>query len=69
MAYRVNATFKDGLKDGFLSDVIADPAPHYGDTIFVSRHGRDVSVRVTAVWTPAAKPRGGALVMVEAQEI
>jgi hypothetical protein len=72
MAYRVNAVFKDGLTDGFLVDVIAAPAPHYGDTIFVNRRGHDVPVRVTAVWTPAAKPASrekSTLVMVEAQEI
>jgi hypothetical protein len=72
MAYRVNTKFKDGIRENFLSDVIAEPSPHYGDTIFVSRHGQDVPVLVTAVWTPSSRPQGsvlGALVMVEAREI
>jgi hypothetical protein len=72
MAYRVNAQFKDGSGDGFLSDVIAAPAPRHGDTIFVSRRGQDVPARVTAVWTPSSKAQGrdaGTLVMVEASEI
>jgi hypothetical protein len=72
MAYRVTTQFKDGSTNGFLLDVVAAPAPRYGDTIFVSRHGQDVPVRVIAVWTPSADPHSrdaGALVMVEAREI
>jgi hypothetical protein len=72
MAYRVNTQFKDGSTNGFLLDVVAAPAPQYGDTIFVSRHGQDVPVRVIAVWTPSADSHvrdAGALIMVEAREI
>lgn len=72
MAYRVNAQFKDGPTDGSLTDVVAAPTPRCGDTISVSRHGHDVPVRVTAVWTPSSRVPGGGkdtLVMVEAREI
>jgi hypothetical protein len=72
MAYRVNTRFKDGTRENFLSDVIAEPSPRHGDTIFVSRHGRDVPVLVIAVWTPLSRPPShapGTLVMVEAREI
>jgi hypothetical protein len=72
MAYRVNTQFKDGSKSGLLTDVVAAPPPRCGDTIFVSQQGRDVSVRVTAVWTPSAKFQSRTtdeLIMVEAREI
>ena len=72
MAYRVNPQFKDGSRSGPLADVVAAPPPRCGDMISVSQHGRNVSVRVTAVWTPSAKFQGRAaneLIMVEAREI
>ena len=72
MAYRVNTQFKDGSGNGLLSDVVAAPPPRCGDTIFVSRQGREVSVQVTAVWTPSSRSPSrdtNALVMVEAREI
>ena len=70
MAYRVKTHFKDGSTNGPLSDVVAASSPRYGDTIFVSRHGQDVPVRVTAVWTPSPTSQGQkGLVMVEAREI
>ncbi len=71
MAYRVNARFTDGFLDGWLSDVVAAPVPHCGQTISVNRYGRDVPMCVTAVWTPSATAnKGGAeVVMVEATEL
>ncbi len=72
MAYRVNAKFKDGSTNGPMTDIVAEPAPHCGDTISVSRHGHDVAVKVIAVWTPSSKTAGrdgSGLVMVEACEI
>ena len=72
MAYRVNTQFKDGSKSGPLGDVVAALPPRCGDMIFVSQQGRDVSARVTAVWTPSMKLRGRAaneLIVVEAREI
>jgi hypothetical protein len=55
-----------------MTDIVAEPAPHCGDTISVSRHGHDVAVKVIAVWTPSSKTAGrdgSGLVMVEACEI
>jgi hypothetical protein len=72
MAYRVNAQFTDGFLNGWLSDVVAAPAPKCGETISVSRYGRDIPLCVTAVWTPSAqlqKPGAEAVVMVEAREV
>ncbi len=72
MAYRVNAQFKDGFLDGWLSDVVAAPAPKCGAMISVSRYGREVPLCVTAVWTSSIKlqkPGAEADVMVEASEI
>ncbi len=69
MAYRVNAHFADGFLNGWLSDVIAAPVPHCGQTISVNRYGREVAMCVTAVWTPSAqKASGPEVVMVEATE-
>jgi hypothetical protein len=72
MAYRVNAQFTDGFLNGWLSDVVAAPAPKCGATISVSRYGRDIPLRVTAVWMPSVKlqkPGSEAVVMVEAREV
>jgi hypothetical protein len=72
MAYRVNAHFTDGFLNGWLSDVVAAPAPNCGETISVSRYGRDIPLCVTAVWTPSVKlqkPGAEAVVMVEAREV
>ena len=72
MAYRVNAHFTDGLSNGWLSDVVAAPVPHCGETIHVNRYGREIAMCVTAVWTPSAKTHKGAdpaIVMVEAREM
>lgn len=72
MAYRVNALFKDGSTNGSPADVIAAAPPHCGETISVVHGGHDVTLKVTAVWTPAAKPPGRpdtGLIMVEAHEI
>jgi hypothetical protein len=73
MAYRVNARFVDGFLDGWLSDVVAAQAPRCGETISVSRYGRDVSLCVTAVWTPKLDlnlDKGATpVVMVEAREV
>jgi hypothetical protein len=72
MAYRVNTQFKDGTTKGALADVIAAAPPHCGETISVSRLGRDILARVTAVWTPSARPpnqNAEGLIMVEALEI
>ena len=72
MAYRVNAQFKDGSTNGSPGDVIAAAPPHCGETISVSRGDRDVTMKVTAVWTPSARmpgKRADGLIMVEASEI
>lgn len=72
MAYRINAQFTDGFLNGWLSDIVTAPAPRCGETIPVSRHGRDVALCVTAVWTPSAKLQGkdaAVVVMVEAREV
>ena len=72
MAYRVNARFVDGFSDGWLSDVVAALPPRRGETISVSRYGRDVALCVTAVWTPSDKLRrkdASTVVMVEAFEV
>ena len=72
MAYRVNAQFTDGFLNGWLSDVVAVPAPKCGETISVNRHGRDIPLCVTAVWTPSVKlqkPGLEVVVMVEAREV
>jgi hypothetical protein len=71
MAYRVNAHFRDGYQNGWLSDVIAAEVPRCGEMISVNRFGRDVSLFVTAVWTPSAKLKrdDSATVMVEASEV
>jgi hypothetical protein len=72
MAYRINAQFTDGFLNGWLSDIVAAPAPRCGETISVSRFGRDVAMCVTAVWTPSKKFRGkdtAVVVMVEACEV
>jgi hypothetical protein len=72
MAYRVNTQFKDGSRSGPLGDVVAALPPRCGDMIFVNQQGRNVSVRVTAVWTPLLKSQGrpaNELIMVEAREI
>jgi hypothetical protein len=72
MAYRVNAQFQDGSMNGFLPDVVAAPPPRCGETITVNRYGRDIFLKVTAVWTPSFKlPSRGTdvVVMVEAREI
>jgi len=72
MAYRVNAQFKDGSTGTAPADVIAAAPPRCGETICVNRGGRDVSMKVTAVWTPNAKLTGRhaeGLIMVEAREV
>jgi hypothetical protein len=72
MAYRINARFTDGFLSGWLSDIVAAPAPRCGETISVSRYGRDVAMCVTAIWTPSAELRGKettVVVMVEAREV
>lgn len=72
MAYRVNAQFQDGSMNGLLPDVVAAPPPRCGQTISVNRYGRDIFVKVTAVWTPSPKSSGRSkdgVVMVEAREI
>jgi hypothetical protein len=72
MAYRVKAQFTDGFLKGWLSDVVAAPAPKRGETISVSRYGRDIPLRVVAVWTPSVKLQKRGLetvVMVEAREV
>ena len=72
MAYRVNAQFKDGSTNGSPADVIAAAPPHCGETISVRSGDRDVTMKVTAVWTPTAKALGRqaeGLIMVEAREI
>jgi len=71
LAYRINARFKDDWSDGLLTDVISAQTPKCGETILVSRHGREVPVRVTAVWTPSSKlpsKNANGLIMVEASE-
>ena len=71
MAYRVNARFKDGYQDGWLSDVVAAEVPRCGEMISVNRFGRDVALFVTAIWTPSAKLKesDSPTVMVEAREV
>jgi hypothetical protein len=71
MAYRVNARFKDGIQDGWLSDVVAAEVPRCGEIISVNRFGRDVSLFVTAIWTPSAKLKrdDSPTIMVEAREV
>ncbi len=72
MAYRVNAHFADGFINGWLSDIVAAAPPCCGETISVSRYGRDVALCVTAVWTPADRlqhKNAPAVVMVEAREV
>jgi len=71
MAYRVNARFRDGYQDGWLSDVVAADVPRCGEMISVNRYGRDVLLFVTAIWTPSAKLKRGdsPIVMVEAREV
>ncbi len=71
MAYRVNAHFTDGFLNGWLSDIVAAPVPHCGQTISVNRYGRDIAMCVTAVWTPSARASRGEpdIVMVEATEL
>ena len=70
MAYRVHALFADNFYNGWLSDIIAAPAPGRGDVISVNRFGRDIPLQVTAVWTPSAKiPRMAGVTMIEASEI
>jgi hypothetical protein len=71
MAYRVNARFKDGYQDGWLSDVVAAEVPRCGETISVNRFGRDVALFVTAIWTPSAKlnESDSPTIMVEAREV
>jgi len=70
MAYRVHAQFADSFYNGWLSDIIAAPAPERGDVISVNRFGRDIPLQVTAVWTPSAKiPRMAGVTMIEAREI
>lgn len=72
MAYRINARFTDGFSHGWLSDVVAAPAPRCGEIIAVSRYGREVALYVTAVWTPSVRLQGkdnAAVVMVEAREV
>jgi len=72
VAYRINAKFKDGTTNGPLTDIVAAEPPHYGDTICVNRRGHDVTMLVTAIWTPmsnSASQVAGALIMVEAHEV
>ena len=76
MAYRVNARFKDGYQDGWLSDVVAAEVPRCGEMISVNRFGRDVALFVTAIWTPSAKLPSAKVkesdsptIMVEAREV
>ena len=72
MAYRVNAQFTDNVVDGWLSDVVAAPAPRCGETISICHHGRDVGLYVAAVWRSAPrlqKRDQDGIVMVEAVEV
>lgn len=72
MAYRINAKFKDGTTSGPLTDIVAAEPPHYGDTICINRQGYDVTMLVTAIWTPmvnCTSPAARALIMVEAREV
>lgn len=72
MAYRINAQFTDGFSSGWLSDIVATPAPHCGETISVSRYGQDVAMCVTAIWAPSPKLQGkdtAVVVIVEAREV
>jgi hypothetical protein len=72
MAFRINSKFKDGTTSGPLTDIVAAEPPHYGDTIRVTRQGHDVTMLVTAIWTPklnSAHPVAEALIMVEAREV
>jgi len=70
MAYRVNVQFKDGSTNGPKAEVVDATLPRCGETIVVSRHGRPISLRVTAIWTPSSKvSKVDALVVVEALEI
>jgi hypothetical protein len=69
MAYRVNARFRDGYQDGWLSDVVAAEVPRCGEVISVNRFGRDVALFVTAIWTPSSKKGDSPTVMVEAREV
>jgi hypothetical protein len=71
MAYRVNARFKDGYQDGWLSDVVAAEVPRCGEMISVNRFGRDVALFVTAIWTPSDKLKesDSPTIMVEAREV
>ena len=72
MAYRLNAHFKDCPPSGTPADIIAAETPKYGETLVVSNRGRDVTVRVTAIWTPWSESKrriGDGLVVVEAREV
>jgi hypothetical protein len=72
MAHHVNTQFKDGSRSRPLADVVAAPPPRFGDMISVNQQGRNVSVRVTAVWMPSVKFQGRAaneLITVEAREL
>jgi hypothetical protein len=72
MAYRLNAHFKDCPPNSTPADIIAAETPKYGEMLVVSNHGRDVTVRVTAIWTPWSETKhwiGDGLVVVEAKEI
>ena len=72
MAYRLNARFKDCHPNGTPADIIAADTPKYGETLVVNNRGRDVTVQVTAIWTPWSESRrrtGDSLVVVEAREI
>jgi len=72
MAFRLNAHFKDCPPNGTPTDIIAAEIPKYGETLVVNNRGRDITVRVTAIWTPwsdTKRPFGNGLVVVEAKEV
>ena len=67
MAYCMNVAFKDGSQ---VAEVMNTALPRRKDTIVIAkRGGGQVSVCVTAIWTPSSKMGGDGLVMVEAREI
>jgi len=72
MAYRLKAHFRDWAPPRTPADIIAAEPPKFGETLVVNSRGRDVTLRVTAIWTPWQGPKSpptDGLVVVEAREI
>jgi hypothetical protein len=71
MTYRINLHLK-GANNGSMLEPVDAPTPGCGETIAVTKNGREIHAKVSAVWTPAPhlQPGGNVpLQVVEAMEV